>query len=138
MAEKVDYEKLRKWGYDRRYTNSGVEVLALLDELDSLRAELKSSTDLWEFEKARGDSLRADKERLDKALLKARRHLKGAAGLAIDLDSPRYVEEFDGAIDAIDSARTQENKDPMHPTGKCTCCGEGTCEWCARTQEKDQ
>lgn len=23
--------------------------------------------------------------------------------------------------------------DPLHPNGKCTCAGEGSCEWCTGT-----
>lgn len=28
--------------------------------------------------------------------------------------------------------------DPLHPCGKCTCCGEGRCEWCRRHPEDGQ
>ena len=25
--------------------------------------------------------------------------------------------------------------DPLHPTGRCTCAGEGRCEWCRKYEE---
>lgn len=26
--------------------------------------------------------------------------------------------------------------DPLHPNGRCTCCGEGKCEWCKRGTDR--
>ena len=28
--------------------------------------------------------------------------------------------------------------DLLHPNGRCTCFGEGKCEWCVRTAEKER
>lgn len=39
-------------------------------------------------------------------------------------DDPEPAGE--GACSALDDAL-------MHPNGRCTCCGEGRCEWCKRT-----
>jgi hypothetical protein len=35
-------------------------------------------------------------------------------------------------------ARRKEQKDLMHPYGRCKCGGEGRCEWCQRAQEMDE
>lgn len=32
----------------------------------------------------------------------------------------------------------QRSGDPLHPNGRCTCCGEGHCEWCQRVDGGDR
>lgn len=39
----------------------------------------------------------------------------------VNPDADRVLEEFANA-----------QPDPLHPTGRCTCAGEGRCEWCRR------
>lgn len=38
-------------------------------------------------------------------------------------------------MDALDSIGFHLT-DPLHPTGKCRCAGEGTCKWCERNEER--
>ena len=46
--------------------------------------------------------------------------------------APRYDEVFEQGTAWLDSLA---GGDPLHPTGRCTCHGEGRCEWCRKYEE---
>lgn len=51
-------------------------------------------------------------------------------GSQLGIFFPRWTE-----VQAANAAsnRSLAHLDPLHPNGKCTCCGEGRCAWCVRT-----
>lgn len=40
------------------------------------------------------------------------------------------LQERDQEDDDDDEDDEDDGVDPMHPDGRCTCSGEGRCEWC--------
>lgn len=65
----------------------------------------------------------------------------GALDLLEHDDVGQQTEGFAalGRIEARLSAPTPPALvDPMHPTGKCTCAGEGACEWCLRLDLRER
>jgi hypothetical protein len=50
-----------------------------------------------------------------------------AADLAFDCLDPQ-CKAHDRVL--TETEQTATDPDPLHPTGRCTCAGEGDCEWC--------
>jgi hypothetical protein len=57
---------------------------------------------------------------------------------AVDRERLREVRQGPGVEQPrLDPQRMRELDEALHPAGKCTCAGEGRCEWCRREARYD-
>ena len=90
--------------------------------------------------------LRAETDRLMHSPLhmdhEARLAALAAERKAADFEIERLTRERDEAREeAHELTQLLAGKakiDPLHPNGRCRCAGEGQCEWCQRTEAREE
>lgn len=94
--------------------------------------------------RARADRAEAESARLRPVVEAAWLHVLASPGEdGSDLDRvvraykwPEGAEPADAV--AADRARDAEIDAALHPNGRCTCAGEGQCEWCRETERRER
>lgn len=110
-----------------RAAEAGAHAQALQAQLDALRAQAQGALNALTHARTSAPDVALARGLLRAALSTAPR----ASGTGEPLSPPvQPVPPAGPMLSQLDVRPTVPPMDPLHPTGRCSCAGEGRCTWC--------